>query len=441
MTPKIRPNAGETGPGRSGRRPKTTLGAALRHALPLGLGLAMVPGASLLPLPGIAPAVAQAQTFGPAIKVNDEVITQYELDQRARLLNLLNPQGNPTAEARDQLIEERLKGAAADSAGIRPGQADIDQGMAEFAGRTSMDKDEFIAALNDSGVSTETFRDFVANGIAWRQLVQGRFGNKVQISEDEIDRAIESQSRPGGVRVLLSEIFIPLQPDPARAESLARQISEMTTIAQFSDAARQYSAAQSRENGGQIDWMDASSLPPVLQGSVMGLAPGEVSDPLPVEGAFALFQMRQVQETGAPQMTYSAVEYAAYYVDGANTPKGQARLAEISAEIDTCDDLYGVAYGQPPQVLDRETLAPAEIPSDIAVELAKLDDNEVSTALRRNGGQTGVVLMLCGRVPTGTPSADQVDRGQVASQLQNRRLASYADGYLAQLRAEARIIE
>jgi len=49
-----------------------------------------------------------------------------------------------------------------------------------------------------------------------------------------------------------------------------------------------------------------------------------------------------------------------------------------------------------------------------------------------------VFLMLCGRTPK---QAEDLDRGQIGLSLQNRRLGSYADSYLAQLRAEARIIE
>ena len=89
-------------------------------------------------------------------------------------------------------------------------------------------------------------------------------------------------------------------------------------------------------------------------------------------------------------------------------------------------------------MLERGSKAPADIPTDIALELAKLDKHEVSTALTRADGQTLVFLMLCGRTPKHT---EDLDRGQIGLSLQNRRLGSYADSYLAQLRSEARIIE
>ena len=77
-------------------------------------------------------------------------------------------------------------------------------------------------------------------------------------------------------------------------------------------------------------------------------------------------------------------------------------------------------------------------PRDIALELAKLDKGEVSTNLTRAGGQTLVFLMLCGRTPV---LAEDQDRDSIRLQLRAQRLQSYAEGYLAQLKADARIIE
>jgi peptidyl-prolyl cis-trans isomerase SurA len=109
----------------------------------------------------------------------------------------------------------------------------------------------------------------------------------------------------------------------------------------------------------------------------------------------------------------------------------------LAERVDRCDDLYAAAKGQPEEVLDRVTLPPAEIPTDIAYELSKLDPGEVSTALTRADGQTLVFLMLCGR--TGAVAED-ADRSQVEIGLRNRRLTEVSDSYLAQLRANARIV-
>ncbi len=53
--------------------------------------------------------------------------------------------------------------------------------------------------MGQGGVAPETFRDFIANGLLWRELVRGKFLPTVSISEAEIDRAI----RNGAVRMAM----------------------------------------------------------------------------------------------------------------------------------------------------------------------------------------------------------------------------------------------
>jgi peptidyl-prolyl cis-trans isomerase SurA len=62
----------------------------------------------------------------------------------------------------------------------------------------------------------------------------------------------------------------------------------------------------------------------------------------------------------------------------------------------------------------------------------------VATALTRADGETLVFLMLCGRTTT---QAEGADREQISIGLRNKRLATQAEGYLAQLKSEARIVE
>lgn len=383
-------------------------------------------------------AFAQQGLFAPAIIVNDKIITGYEIDQRAKMLALLNAPGDPQKEAVEQLIDDRLRIEAAEFAGLSPQDQDVQNGMVEFASRANLSREEFIQALASRGVSEETFRDFVRSGVAWRELVQLKFQGRARPSETEIDRAIESTENSGGVRVLLSEIIMPAPPNAAQSvRERANRISQLTSEAAFSAEARKYSATASRRAGGRLPWQDLSSLPPVLRNLVLGLAPGQVSDPLPIPNAIALFQLRGIEEVDYTAPEFTAIEYAMYYMPGGRSPETLAQARVLSQKIDRCDDLYGTALGQPEEVLERVTKPTADIPTDIAIELSKLDPGEVSTALTRSNGATLVFLMMCGRT---SAINETVDREQLTLGLANRRLTSFADGYLAELRADAYIV-
>ncbi|WP_420863707.1 peptidylprolyl isomerase [Algirhabdus cladophorae] len=380
------------------------------------------------------PAVAQSQ-FSAVKRINDRVITAYELQQRALFLQVLRAPGNVQETAMEQLIEERLKQDILNQIGQRISDDAVLGGMEEFAGRANLTAEQFTQAIGQAGVDRESFRDFVKVGLGWREFVRGRFGPQARVSEDEIDRRIALASNGSGLRVLMSEIILPNVPQlAAQTASRVEEISKITTLEGFASAARRYSFAPTRARSGRLDWLPLSNLPPQLRQIVLSLRPGQVSAPIPLENALIIFQLRDIEEAPATPAELAAVEYAAFYIPGGRSDAALAQAEKIKAQVDTCDDLYGVAQGLPEERLDRGSLAPADIPQDIAVELAKLDPNEVSTVLTRANGQTLVFLMLCSRTPD---LGQDIDREQIRNTLFNERIESLSQGFLDGQRADA----
>jgi peptidyl-prolyl cis-trans isomerase SurA len=386
-------------------------------------------------------AVAQG-LFAPVATVDDQVVTRYEVDQRVALLRVLRAQGNLEELARQQLIEDRVKLAAARNAGIEVSEEAVMNGMSEFAARADLSREEFLRALAGAGIAEETFRDFIVAALGWRDVVRARFSSRVRITETDVDKALGALTGGSSVRVLLSEIILPAPPQQAaEALALAEQLSEIRSVAQFSAEASRVSATQSRTNGGRLDWMPLTNLPAPLRPIILGLAVGQVTQPIPLEGAVALFQLRAIEESGVQSPEFTAIDYAAYYLPGGRTEANLAEVARIRATVDTCDDLYGLAKGRPPEVLERNAAAPADLPQDVALELAKLDRGEISANLTRtatDGSEALMLVMLCGRTAAG---AENASREQITAQLRNQRLEAYARGYLAQLVSDARIVQ
>ena len=381
--------------------------------------------------------VAAQNLYAPAAQVNDSVVTEYEVQQRQRFLKLLNAPGSDRKSVLNGLIDDRLRLAEARRYEVDLSAEDLSTGLSDFAARANLSTAEFVKALEQAGVSEETFRDFVAISLTWRNLIRAFYGSRVSISESEVDRELGASSSGSGLRVLVSEIIIPAPPqNAARVAALADQISQTRSEAEFSSFARKYSATASRGRGGRLAWTPLEQLPASLHPLILALAIGEVTAPLPIPNAVALFQLRGIEETGKAAIEYSEIEYAAYYIPGGRSEAGLAAAAKVRAQVDRCDDLYGIAQGQPAEVLERGAKAPGDIPRDIGIELAKLDPGESSTALTRANGQTLVFLMLCKR--TAKANAE-VDRETVINSIRQSKLQGYANQLLEQLRADARI--
>lgn len=400
-----------------------------------GLGAAFLSFTLALALP--VAATAQG-LFAPAYIVNGDAVTYYELDQRILFMRTLRLPGNPEDVAPEELIKDRLKQAAIKEVGLEVSPEAVAEGMESFAQRANLKREEFIKALAQEGISEETFRDFVKINLEWRDYVSGRFLGQARPSDSEIDRALGQEGSGGGLRVLLSEIVIPVTPQTFEAvQAEAERISLIRDFDAFSAEAQRFSATESRINGGRLDWMPINNLPPALRPLILGLKNGEVTSPLAIPNAVALFQMRDVQETTPPTPRYAEIDYAILYIAGGRSAEALDYAARLRNTADTCNDLYGAAKGFPQETLFRESLPPSKIPRDVALELAKLDDGEVSTALTTRDGRL-MFVMMCARKPY---TSDEEAREQIAVALTQQRLNALSESFLAQQRADATIIE
>lgn len=378
------------------------------------------------------PALAQ-DLFAPRLYVNDRVITEYEISQRAMFLQLLRAPGNPEDEALKALIEDRLRQTEAERLDLTVSEEEVRQGMEEFASRANLTAEALVAELGKAGLSAETFRDFVTSGLLWRKAVRARFAGRVPVSENDIDRALESETRRKALRVLVSELVIPAQPgNEADAMALANQLSDtITSEGAFAAAARQHSASPTAGNGGRLDWMPLANLPGAIGAAVLALGPGEVSDPVAVPGAVVLLQLREVAVDQAAEPVAVTVEWADFLI-----PDSAEEVARIRAKTDECNDLNALAKGLPADRLTITRQPAGEIPGDVGLELARLDPGESSVALARNGYRR--LIMLCSREVT---REEPISRDQVREAVTNQKLEGLAEGYLEELRAAAFIRE
>lgn len=396
---------------------------------PRTLGLAAGMALTLLAAPG------GAQDFTPAARVDGEVITQFELDQRERFLTLLRAPGDVRALAFDQLVNERLQIREAEKRGITATEEAIKAGIEEFAARGNLTGEEFLQLLAQGGIAAETMRDFVAAGVTWRNFVQANFVPMVSISQTEIAIAMGEVEPAAGLRVLLNEIALPAG-DPATRRASQKRAERLVGLEEdaFREAAKRFSVSRTRNDEGELDWTDVAALPPAIGAAVRGLRPGQTTRALPVGDQLRIYYMRDREEVkgGKPA---TVVDYAALLLAGGATEANLAAAAEIRADVTQCDDLYAYGRGLPPEQLIREEVRESAVPAPFGAELALLDPGEISARVTTTSGALAV-LMLCAR---GNELPRSTTEEMVASQLRSNRASTMAQSFLDELKANAQI--
>ncbi|MDD7971264.1 peptidylprolyl isomerase [Roseinatronobacter alkalisoli] len=380
---------------------------------------------------------AQAQgMFAPARKVNDRIITNYDVSQRIAFLELLNVgAADMRQEALSRLTEEAVQMDYARRKGLRVTSDEVSEGVAEFAARVELTAEEVLNVLAQGGVDLDSFRQFVSVGLLWRKIAEREFPGLVAVSDSDVARARDVAAIRGTTRVLISEIFLPSDPEFADAVG---QIMDMIAAArsaeEFSAIAREFSLAGSRDQGGRLDWLPLENLPGNIAGPISAASPGEIIGPLELSGAFAYFQLRSRDSTRNIPADQIELTYKRLLLPGGRSEANLERVARIRAEVRSCAELGGFARDLSDDALSERTELQRNIPQSDAVELARLDRNEVSANTVE--GNNLVVLMLCARE---LQFDDRPGTNQLRDILFDQWIGRMADVKLQELVADAEI--
>ncbi|MFT4715512.1 MAG: peptidyl-prolyl cis-trans isomerase SurA, partial [Paracoccaceae bacterium] len=318
-------------------------------------------------------------------------------------------------------------------------QDEATQGMIEFAERASLTPEQLIAELAKEGIYPETFADFVGSGIMWRKVVQFKFQAKAFITEAELDTAMALGTTALSASVLLSEIIVPFTAE-TEADTLELVLDVRSEIRSFDDfdiAALTYSAAASRADAGKLDWRPIAALPLDMRTQMMTMGVGQVTFPIKLSGAYLLYQLRGIRDNRTVVAKTIAYDYAILQLPGGRSDATLKTAADLASKVDSCSDLFAESQKFPEENFTQQVLPVRSVPRHIALELANLDANEISTTLTQGtNGEFLTFLMLCGR----TNKLSEGDREEVRNALFVQRMEAFGEGYLQELLGDAIIL-
>jgi peptidyl-prolyl cis-trans isomerase SurA len=138
--------------------------------------------AALTPLPTAAQQVAAM--------VNGEPITELDVTQRSRLLQLSREDAS-RQKALDQLINDKLKLQVAKRYRLEIPDADVEASFAAMGQRMRLNPQQFAQALSSGGISASALKARIKADIAWQQIIRGKFQASLQIREKDIAAHLE----------------------------------------------------------------------------------------------------------------------------------------------------------------------------------------------------------------------------------------------------------
>ena len=131
-------------------------------------------------------AMTRAPTRKPSVIVNGDPVTQFDVEQRAKLIQL-STQKTPTRnEVIEELINEKLKIQLLKRFIIDGIDKDVDNAYANMARRMRATPKDFTDNLEKQGVKTETLKSRIKADLIWGQIIRGRYQSSFQFSDKDV---------------------------------------------------------------------------------------------------------------------------------------------------------------------------------------------------------------------------------------------------------------
>src|SRR5947209_16951438 len=156
--------------------------------LPVFRLLLLVLGAALI----LAGAPARAQNI--VVMVNGDPITDFDVEQRAKLDQLTTQKTPSRQDVINELIDDKVKIKEGKKYGVDPGVSDINQSYDGMAQRMRISPDQLTKSLEVKGVRPETLKSRMRSEMVWTSLVRGRYKEKLLVGEKDVAQAVQAQT-------------------------------------------------------------------------------------------------------------------------------------------------------------------------------------------------------------------------------------------------------
>jgi peptidyl-prolyl cis-trans isomerase SurA len=281
--------------------------------------LAAAAAAAQSPAPPLAPpSGARVQPVDRIVAVvNDEVITQNDLNDRVTLVvRQIQRQGGqvPAVDTLSRQILERLindlvQVQLAKETGIKVDDATLDRTIERIAQENNLAVPAFRAALERDGIRYPRFREDIRSEILVARLREREIDNGVVVTDAEVETELAREAREstGDSEYNLAHVLVVVQPqsNPQQIEQRRRRalaaLSELRRGTNFAQVAATYSDAPDALQGGVLGWRPSGRLPQAFLSAIAKLQPGEVSDIVRSANGFHIVKLLEKRGRAAAQ--------------------------------------------------------------------------------------------------------------------------------------------
>ena len=415
----------------------------------------------------LASACALAQPSGPnqnrvvnvdrvVAVVNDEAITQYDLDDAKRIVLQQLKQQNVQPPAQDvldkqvleRMMTERSLLQFAKENGVKVDDTMIERAILRIAQENKLSAEDFRKALAKENIDYPRYREDVRHELTVQRLREREVDSKITVSDAEVEQylaTLKSQNA-GEAEYKLAHILV-MVPDQASAEQIDAKkrraedaLRALKNGADFAQVAAGFSEASDALGGGNLGWRSGARLPTVFADEVRAMQVGQVSAITRSASGFHIVKLLKKRSRNEPTV-----------VDQTHARHILVRVNEIvsesdaKAKIDRLKDRIdsGTKFEELAKLNSEDTtsakggdlgwLNPGDTVAEFDEAMKKLEPNQVSDPVRSPFGWHVIQVLERRRQDiTGTR-----ERSEAQTAIRQRKVDEAFQDWVRQIRDRA----
>jgi len=239
-----------------------------------------------------------------AVKVNEEIITSYDVKKEMNILLALNNQLKIIEKdklqniAKNSLIKETIRKLEIQRVLNNKGNINnnVDPVIENLISNLNLrNEEEFNEYLKNYNISINDIIEKIKIENDWKAIIYQKYINKIEIDKKKIRNKIsELKKKSFQVEFNLSEILFQIQNNNTLEQTYEEILQSINDIG-FENTANIFSIADSSNTGGKIGWIKESNLSKVIEKNLIGVEVNKYTKPIKLGNNFLILKVNDLR--------------------------------------------------------------------------------------------------------------------------------------------------
>jgi len=239
------------------------------------------------------------------LKVNNEIITNIDIENETRYLVALNNELKDTDKntlnnlAKESLIREKIKkDAVSKYYKLNSIEEYIDVIIKSYYEKLEINSlDNFLLYLKEYNLELDIVKKKIKIEIFWNRLIGNKYKSQINIDKEILQKRIAENFNVNELilEYELSEIVFQIK-SKSEMKSKTNMIQKTITDQGFKNAANIYSITETSKFGGYLGWISEKQLSKTILNTLKNLSVNDTSEPIKITNGFMILEIKNIRE-------------------------------------------------------------------------------------------------------------------------------------------------